>query len=442
MSSKEKNKSNFIRSSKIANFKRKNNKLVKEMKEYLDSQNEIKDIALFNNLFLKLQYCSNLSLYKENIKGEVTYIASHTCDSKLCNICNYNRKRGLRRKYLTWFNENEQLIQYDDKYLTKTQAQIKNITGKEIDYDVMHLTLTVPHTEDGFNGNRYYFRDIISKFNALRRNDEFKDYVLAGEYGVETTRNKNGLHIHIHSLLLVKRSKQNRNHLHRIILYKWNKQTINTDIKRNYLDNETKANILKSNKLINDDFIKQLNPMGATIIGLETIYSYYNGIKNRNIGFGTKNFINAILETIKYHFEPAFLNKKDGHFDIDLICEVLPEIYRQPLYRKFGAWHGEKSLNIKSDNLLTEFKEVQDMLINEDTGEIAEQNKYYVINPIYISHYNEKIEINQLSIKYAKQIEAMSTQSALNTLNKSIITEVMRVKNKNTKQLKPNIFIN
>ncbi|MCX6265888.1 MAG: hypothetical protein NTW16_00820, partial [Bacteroidetes bacterium] len=265
--------------------------------------------------------CANFSLYGHNTStADIKYFASVMCGNKCCFVCNFARQKRVRRKYFKWFGENPKIysIQKGDtrKYCTKTRFEgfYKQRgyckTGEE-GYDIMHLTLTVPHYADsGFNGNQYYFDVIADRFHNLRNEAPgWNDLVFGGEYGIETTKSENGLHIHIHSLVFVKQVQQSRNRLHRLILKEWNKRTENKATSRAGLDQTTIDLIKKSNRSFDDDFVKSLNPKATTMINLETIYSYKEGKKVRTSNFNSDEMLYAVMEAIKYHFEPLAFDK-------------------------------------------------------------------------------------------------------------------------------------
>eukprot|EP00903_Cladosiphon_okamuranus_P000391 g389.t1 len=243
----------------------------------------------------------------------------------------------------------------------------------------MHLTLTVPHSQKGWRGREWYANELMKEFNYMRKKAFWKRMVYSGEFGVEVTRNDDGMHIHIHALLLVYKRKQNRNELHRFILEAWNRQTQGSSQRTCFSEEEITA-ILKSNKLLTPEYVDQLFPCGATFVGLESLYlrstepkrGYHwcerSGAYKRYVSLkdGKDIFLAGIMECIKYHFEPM-ATKKDGTYDFDLICDILPAIKGKPLFRKFGAFHsgsknahpGAKELNInyKDENVAEEAAE-------------------------------------------------------------------------------------
>ena len=413
----ERLKANRKRSKTLSYLKKQNIMLSKSIKKYIDknvselSENEIDLSKAFVSNLLK---CANLSLYGQT-GNDIKFITSITCNHKLCNICNWNRQKKVRRKYFTWFSANETInkikINADNKYITDTNLNkyLKNNQNLKFDklkYDLMHLTLTVPHNRDGWRGKKIYFFEIMQAFNQMRKTNEWNKQVYGGEYGVETTRNRGGYHIHIHSLLFVKQGEQNRNRLHLDIMRVWNRLTVDRSNERlQFTENQIKA-IKKGNKLMDDVFVSKLNPQGATLIGLECIYTFENGIKTRTKEWGTDAMMIAVMETISYHFKPKLFNSGEQSYDIETIVEVLPKVYKKVLYRKFGCLHGEKSLNVKDDTLLQDYEETAEV-VDEETGEVL-QSHYFVTNPL--NTYSKGID-NEIHIKRQAIIKNLSAKS-------------------------------
>ena len=173
----------------------------KRLEKYLDEDKDrifsTKEAVVITSYRRAISCCCHHSLFREHNGGALEFIAANTCKHKYCNVCNARRCKEIRKRYRFLFEKDESLLK---------------------DYDFMHLTLTVPHTAAGWNGKQWYAEDLMKKFNLMRKRSWWKSTVYAGEFGVEATKNGNGLHIHIHSLLLVRKSPGNRNFLHRNIL--------------------------------------------------------------------------------------------------------------------------------------------------------------------------------------------------------------------------------
>lgn len=396
----------------------------KELHEYLEA-NDVDDdcLAYLMDFRYAINNCCRHALFREHlVNGAKEFIGAHTCKNKLCAVCNAKRAKDLRRKYRLFFDKNPDLLQR---------------------FDFFHLTLTVPHNEaGGFRGKQWYADELMREFNFMRKKKAWKELVYAGEFGIEVTKNEKGLHIHIHSMLLVYKGLQNRNRLHRFILQAWNRQTAGSGIRRKF-NEEDKEALLRSNKLLTEYDIDQLDPSGATFIGLESLYVRSKEPKrgfhySERAGFykryvkpsdGTDIFLTGVMECLKYHFEPMAL-KNDGSLDFDLICEILPAIKGKPLYRKFGAFHSStknahpdaKLLNINSkpSDFVQEAKEVLEEtgeaeITNPETGEPAlrEEYTYYLVNleKVYVDPDDE------YRIKISSNVRKRYLHSAFNTLD-------------------------
>lgn len=463
----------------VSSLKRKNLNLIKELREYEKSndlsETEKKEIQAF----VKRVYpCANISLYKENNQTNIIdYLASHTCGSKTCAVCNFLRQKSIRRKYGLWFKQNELLFELESKkthtfkFTTEKQYLAKYCNTHKLlgrhRYDIMHLTLTVPHTMGGFKGETYYFEALKNAFYSLRKNCEFWNWwVFGGEYGIETTsgswlekeqaEKKNipyshekemkngkiyvrrwhtdGLHIHLHALLFVRKAEKNRNKLHREILLAWNRITADANNPREPFTNAVKFAIKKGNELLTDQDIDKLSPKGATFINLETIFTIDKRSGKKIRGgheFNSDAMRKAVMETISYHFEPMALNKADNTVDIPLLIDLLVRLRKMGekgfrFYDKFGCLVGEKSLNIKDSGnaIMSDFKEVLEILVDENTGEYERADDYFICNPATVFHVKNKLDDADMDIvlnKAAKNqkivLPASNTTEAISQMN-------------------------
>ncbi|MEG1499320.1 MAG: hypothetical protein RR393_07900 [Bacteroidales bacterium] len=377
-------------------------RLAKEIEQYDTTGLTEEQVVHLDKLKHNLRVCACPSLYSQgDVSGKTNYVASIRCDDKCCFVCNFARQKMVRRRYMVWFADNKVVFiiknsKGKEKFVTKSQL-IKFPNYKivqEVEYDLMHLTLSVPHYPGrGFNQNKYYYDDISTLFHRLRnKNEYFRSNVIGGEYGIETTNPEN-LHIHIHSLLLVKRKNKSRNCLHYELLRDWNRITENKDNQRLLIEAWQYPSIKAGNKMIDDNYIKELNPKGATIIGLECIYTLNAaGEKVRSSEWNSSDMIRAVMETISYHFAPQTFDKSEGRFDIDLFAQIKPVIYHKQLYRKFGVLHGETSLNIRSVSdggeldIMNRVNTV-DSVVDLETGELIEEPKTFVLtSPTHVYH--------------------------------------------------------
>lgn len=386
---------NGKRSNIISSLKRKNLKLVKQIKLESKQFNNA-DLVALRKFDKYLTQCANLTLYEQDGKW-IQHVASHTCNHKACFVCNYIRQKKIRRKYLHWFEENKTfgrvlLENGQSKIITRFQYQ-KNYAGFEIiekvPYDLMFLTLTVPHTENGFRGEKFYQKQIRTAFNLMRKTDAWLKWVYGGEFGIEITKGENGLHIHIHSLIFVKRATQNRNKIYRMIFMEWNKYTVDPSNTRTSFDEKTIAGIKKGNSLLTDEDIQKLNPQGSTFVDLSTIYTWSNGVKKRAKEFGSKEMMIAVMEAISYHFEPQAFDKANGEFNIPLLIELLPKLYNLRIYDRFGILYRESPLSLSNNTHVEDLKEIID-LKKEEGNESKNYKDYFITNPAYVFHDPKK----------------------------------------------------
>lgn len=374
-----------------------NRRWYNELHDYM-TENEISDEAISSlcEFRYKLNTCCNKALFREHLtSGANTFIAAHTCKHKLCAVCNAQRAKKVRQMYRRFFEAHPELREEND---------------------FMHLTLTVPHEGGEFRGKRWYAPDLMKEFNWMRKKAFWKRSVYAGEFGVEVTKNENGLHIHIHSMLLVKKGQRNRNKLHRAIYLAWNKQTAG-DADFLPLSEEQRIAARKGNSSIKESDLDKINANGSVLIGLESLYvtsdtprpgyfkcSRTGGYKRYvNAESSLDFFMAAAMECLKYHFQPTAI-EKDGSLDFELVAEILPEIKGKPLYRKFGAFHagsknahpGASTLNMNhsqddAEEAVKELTENGDETITDPiTGEEQEREEYtYFITKLKHAHVQE-----------------------------------------------------
>lgn len=360
---KDKKLLNIKRAKRISWYRRQNLNLRTAMQVFCKDNKNLshKQNEELENFSRKLFQCGGLSLYREESEKDNTYMHSLTCKHKMCFICNSERKRKLRLLYYHFFTVAE-----------------PDIMKK---YDFMHLTLTVPHTLEGWKGSKVYNKELLQSFNELRKLFFWKQDVFAGEYSVEVTKNKNGLHVHIHSLLLVEKGLGNRNALYVNILKAWNKLTIWGDAKE--FEEKRIEGIKKSLGFLGESAISvidRLNPNGSTLVGLESLYTYQKGKKQYCTG-EPQSMINGIMETMKYHFEPAQLYKDKGAYDVALLAEIVPMMKGERLYGKFGAFYKEKRLNLSSVEDIS-FEDLAKLGILADDKEQSENQNYKVLDPL------------------------------------------------------------
>lgn len=365
----------------------------------------------------KLTACAGLSLYAEQPGGTVG-ITGHLCGDKLCFVCNSQRSRVTRRKYRSWFEANQVLFEVTTvkgipKVVTAYQLQkyFEGASYTPVTYDVMHFTLTVAHTKgEGFRGKQLYYDEFTKCMTDLRRLKFWKDNVLGGEYGFETERKNNGAHIHVHGLMFVRRFRGNRNFVHRELLKNWNRLTIDETRQNQQFTNVIIEGIFKGNSSLTYSDLNDIDLRGATIINMDSIHYFENKKKVYITDFSDPRMMKGIMEAIKYHFEPAFFDKKENQFDLQAVADIKPLIHGKALYKKFGCLVGETSLNI-NENIAVEYADaVED--IDPGTGEILERD-FYTVNPALMYASNTNITWSHAAITRRRQIKARSTHEAV-----------------------------
>lgn len=371
----------------------------------------------------KLTACAGLSLYAEQPSGTVG-ITGHLCGDKLCFVCNSQRSRVTRRKYRSWFEKNQVLFEVQtskgSKVVTAFQYY-KNYEGlnySPVAYDVMHFTLTVAHTAgEGFRGKELYYDEFTDCMTALRRLKFWKENVLGGEYGFETERKTKGAHIHVHGLMFVRRFVGNRNYVHRELLKNWNRLTIEENNPRQFFSLETIEGIFKGNKTLTYSDLIDIDLRGATIINMDSIH-YREGKKKIYItDFSDPRMMRGIMEAIKYHFEPAFFDKSENQFDLQMVADIKPLIHGKALYKKFGCLVGETSLNINED-LNVEYAQAVDDF-DPETGELINR-EFFTVNPALMYASDTNLTWSTAALNKRRPIKANNTTEAVKILSHMI----------------------
>ena len=409
------------------------------MDEYT-AQNKITDEqhVFIEKLKKSIENCAAISLYKENHNHDITYIGSSTCTNRFCFICNWHRKKMVRRKFINYFTDNEHLYLLfnkktkKEKVVTKYQWEHKYqfdekfIHTAKVRYGLMHLTLTVPHTaEHGFCGTQYYYEELIQKFNFLRKKKEWLSWVYGGEFGVETEMKKSGLHIHIHALLMVRLGDASRNKLRRWLTITWNSMTVNPYFWRTEILKYQYPAFKKGNPLLTDEDIAALDPKGATMITLDNIFVWdENHIeKLRQETWNKPQMIKAVLETIKYHFEPHVWDKKEGGFNIPLMVDTMPHVHNKRLFNRFGCLLGEKPLSLTYQDPTQELEEVEELLVDEETGELINEFEYMILHPMFVQHFEDqqyKPVITPTVKRRAKKLDVSGTHQAVDVMSQLV----------------------
>lgn len=434
---------NRRRSGKISFLRRKNQNLVEQMNVHVKSTVLNEETKTYVSKFVKnVKDCASLSLY-EKTATDIKHISSHTCDHKLCFICNYLRQKKIRRKYSLWFDNNPHFLTilkekgstYVEKVITIWQHENKypeyDIVSR-VKFEVMHLLLTVRHTEDGFKGEKFYQKEFRRLFNLMRKKEEWLAWVYGGEFGFEITKKENGYHIHVHSMIFVKKGFRNRNKIYRMIFELWNKATVDkTNDKVKFTEKELTAIKKNCGNIPNwetpEDFVKRLKPNGATRIRLEGLYIHdENGKKIYVTEYTGQNVMKSLLEIISYHFEPYAFDKENDEFDVPLMVELLPYMFNLRIYDRFGILHSESPLAMRNNSLLSDLEEALESKEELEGGieKAKENSNFSIINPVYAyhpKHDDYRITINEKGHDLRIDLSASNTKDAVEEMSRLAI---------------------
>ncbi|GAB2585822.1 hypothetical protein [Spirosoma areae] len=248
---------------------------------------------------------------KEKLQPLAFWYSKHRLD----NVWNWRKSQIVRNRYYRFLE-------------TATDA----VGVKLLDYyKPVHMVLTVPHSNGIWEGKRFFARELIKAFTAMRKEPEWNQYIYAGEYGIEVKRSKShGLHIHLHSFIL-QHPTYTVEHVREVIDRLWRKQTGND----------------------------------STYSGIhyETLYTWQRDEQNNIVldrkGHPIKDYIkpgqsdlnhylSGVLECIKYHFKPDCIQTTDGEYDLLLIDEILTNTKNLRMYSRFGAFYRQSLLNFNA----------------------------------------------------------------------------------------------
>ena len=94
--------------------------------------------------------------------------------------------------------------------------------------------------------------------------------------------------------------------------------------------------------------------------------------------------------------------------------------------------YGEKSLNVTDDaNVVEEYEEIIEELVDEETGELSNANRFWLANPLFIQHKaknNYDISITGEARRHARELEAATTGEAVRKMA-DMMKEQFRRKN-------------
>ena len=285
---------------------------------YKVSDKELKIILQNSNLKHVANYLNRLGLnqtvYAVHSSGEYSQqqaLMTRYSMHSMCPLWSWRKSRIIRRKYVNFFRENRDYMK---------------------DYTPCHLVITLRHNENGyfindtFYNKRFYARELISQFQAMRKDwsysdrlgTDFKKLFEGGTYNIEIKLSKeNGLHIHMHCLVLVPNGKFEE--ARSFIKYAWQQRTGATQV---VLD-----------KLYYMDYSQKGNPKKV---------EHAPDWTDENLAF-------AIMEALKYTFKGDEFLKQDGKLCLESLEEVLENSKNLRFYSRFGSLYNVKALSFNFD---------------------------------------------------------------------------------------------
>jgi hypothetical protein len=302
---------------------------------------------------------------------------------RFCSVWNWRKSQIIRSKYR-------------DFLMDATDSEGNKLINH---YLPIHLVLTAPHKEGIYQGKRFYAKELIEAFTAMRKTEIWKKYVYAGEYGLEVKKSEqHGLHIHIHSFLL-------QNPKYSIV--EAAKEI--TELWKFYIGNDTTYSGLHYEGL----YTHERDEKGRKIMQQKEVYDKklrakvikevpvkkYIDPNNSHID----DYLSGVLECIKYHFKPDCIQTDEGRYDMELIEEILNNTKNKRLYSRFGNFYNVKELNFNNLEKEEETDTIEDDLTTTTDG-VEER----VINPITLEKVTKRTDYeivigNPLSIKYREK---------------------------------------
>ncbi|WP_299459343.1 hypothetical protein [uncultured Microscilla sp.] len=294
----------------------------------------------------------------------------------LCPVWGFRRSQIIRKRYRTYFADNPQVL---------------------TDYHPCHMVLTLRHNDQGFFlkdefvAKRFFARELIEQFKQFRDNNRstWKHYVYGGCYNIEVkkSKNDNGIHVHMHCLILQNKDYK-VNEVREWIKTIWERQTGASKVHYEtlYFYDHEDQQVVEDINNINEYFDEETGTYEyACDAKTVPTKSYFNA------SWTPDQTSRAILEALKYNFKPDALMDKNGNFDIEFLAEVLNNCKSLRFHSKFNALYNVKELNFNSlgsneDEL--ELKDSNDIIMSEyvtraaneydlDVEEISEETFIY-----------------------------------------------------------------
>lgn len=312
----------------------------------------------------KIRCCTLFGAHLHHSQSVNYKVGTALCKNRLCPNCQRVLSQKRKSNFLAWFSLN--------------QKKLKK-------YFFYHMVLTVRHKAELGLRTGLYTAELMSYFQQLRGKDNnrawretWDEYVAGGTYSTEIKPSKDKTaHIHIHILLLGHRK-----------LYKFGKEE--------------------------SEFMKLVGPRWREITGddeaqvpfLEPVYTIKgwdeNGLPKKDYattGYA-ENIAAAVAECEKYTLKADAQSLDE--YSPDFLRELLQN--RNRYYGRFGCLHAKSPLSKqfqKLDMLATDYKDLDEMdkraaqmLVNPETGEVAEKDSLPVLlTPFRNVRYNEVPEV-------------------------------------------------
>ena len=285
-------------------------------------------------------------------------------------------------------------------------------------YQPMHLVLTVPHpggvwTPPGESeGLTFYAKEMVEKFNLMRKSKAWNKYIYGGLLCLEITRKgANGLHIHIHAMVL-QRPEFDRNEVHEYISAAWEQlsggmswyETLYIHKRTNEEDKRSPW-IMETDEHGNKVWDESRQEFKKKKYYLDNRYEWFQELSAEE-KFNT--YVSGVLECIKYHFKYESFKTgrkiegtKVDEWDVQLIADVLRYSKNLRMYDKFGKLYGVKELGMNYIDKLAvkditvqasvEGDGVEENVINPFTKKLAIKGEYerVLALPQFIEHYGQ-----------------------------------------------------
>lgn len=351
--------SNNRHSNKISWKRKEAFKLANDIKEYV-KQFDISLPAYYKEFRAKRKEIMQYDSYEDAMDKDLGELVKLHYDLKTCNkgiYAVFNDTQKIATQLLAcWYSKNrlDPVWNYrKSKLIRKVWYEFLKESKINQKYTPVHLVLTVPHKDGIWKDKKFYARELINAYNLLRRDKQFKKFIYGGEYGLEckASKDKNGLHIHVHSLLF-QRTKYSLKEVRTWITGRWKEITGNTSgysgihFEQLYCYKRD-----ASGAYINED--KEFITGTTEVQDADGDFSFEAVTEQKQLRkkfrVGTKSsledYLSGVMECIKYHFKPGCLEKEDGSFDLELIKDILNNTKGLRMYSRFGELYKEKKLD-------------------------------------------------------------------------------------------------